>query len=68
MFKNINIFIFKAAYKVAEETPNSCMMICVNFSKKGICFLKHLRVEVKWPDKSTTSYAMLDFESDKENL
>ena len=22
----------------------------------------------KWPDKSTTSYAMLDFKSNKENL
>ena len=22
----------------------------------------------KWPDKSTTSYAMLDFESDRENF
>ena len=24
--------------------------------------------EKKWPDKSTTSYALLDFESDIENL
>ena len=23
---------------------------------------------MKWPDKSTTSYAMLDFDCDKENL
>ena len=29
---------------------------------------KIVRKAVKWPDKSTTSYAMLDFESDIENL
>ena len=44
---------------------------CLSFHKVvfnnliSVVLFKHIQ---NWPDKSTTIYAMLDFESDRENL
>ena len=40
----------------------------ISFNRKRFIYLQINGFLGKWPDKSTTSYDMLDFESDIENL
>ena len=52
----LRVFIFSVIFKVGDRKKN------------GPEQKLHLWNKIKWPDKSTASYALLDFENDIENL
>ena len=56
------LYIYKKRKKINcdGKTCNSCI--------QNTLFQNYFFVSVKWPDKSTASYDMLDFESDIEYL
>ena len=55
--------------RVGDWDPlGTFLVFWVQIQKERNVNQNHGKITIKWPDKSTTSYAMLNFESDTKNV